>query len=132
MISIAKVQVWHEWKFAEGVRQGERAVTVSPNNAEAHWVWAGMPVVGRCGSIESVRTELDPLRVSISVEPGCCCIQGLRGGDPRERDLRIDEKYGRGFVFMGPLTSPRATRNRRSIGSSAARASTPRFARTMR
>ena len=70
MISIGKVLSWHEWKFADGVRHVERAVALSPNNAEAHWVLAtALPVVGRLADgIAAVRRalELDPLRVEMA------------------------------------------------------------------
>ena len=110
MVSIAKVLCWHEWKFAEGVHQAERAVALSPNNAEAHWVLGTVyPVVGRLrDGIDSVRRalELDPLRVEYF---GWATRLLLFSGDYEaairqgDETFEIDEKYGRGFVFMGSV-----------------------------
>jgi adenylate cyclase len=108
MISIGKVLCWHEWKFAEGVRQVERAVILSPNNAEAHWVLGtALPLVGRLREgYEAVRRalELDPLRVEYfgwatrlllySRDYEAALKQG-------EETFEIDENYGRGFIFVG-------------------------------
>jgi adenylate cyclase len=108
MISIGKVLCWHEWKFAEGVRHVERAVTLSPNNAEAFWVLGtALPLVGRLPEgIASVRRalELDPLRVEYFGWATRLLLYArdyagaLKQG---EETFEIDEKYGRGFVFIG-------------------------------
>jgi adenylate cyclase len=108
MISIGKVLCWHEWKFAEGVRQAERAVTLSPNNAEAHWLLGtALPLVGRLREgYQSVRRalELDPLRVEYFGWATRLLLYAkdyeaaLKQGD---ETFEIDEKYGRGFIFVG-------------------------------
>ncbi len=108
MISIGKVLCWHEWKFAEGVQYVERAVSLSPNNAEAHWVLGtALPMVGRLREgYESVRRalELDPLRVEYFGWATRLLLYGkdyeaaLKQG---EETFEIDEKYGRGFIFVG-------------------------------
>jgi TolB-like protein len=108
MISIGKVLCWHEWKFLEGVRHVERAVALSPNDAEAHWVLGtALPVVGRLqeGIVQLRRAlELDPLRVEYfgwatrmllyARDYDAAIVQGAE-------TFEIDEKYGRGFVFVG-------------------------------
>lgn len=108
MISIGKVLCWHEWKFAEGVRYVERAVSLSPNNAEAHWVLGtALPLVGRLREgYDSVRRalELDPLRVEYFGWATRLLLYGkdyeaaLKQG---EETFEIDENYGRGFIFVG-------------------------------
>ncbi len=108
MISIGKVLCWHEWKFADGVRHVERAVALSPNNAEAHWVLGtALPLVGRLREgYESVRRalELDPLRVEYFGWATRLLLYArdyeaaLKQG---EETFEIDEKYGRGFIFVG-------------------------------
>jgi TolB-like protein/Tfp pilus assembly protein PilF len=108
MISIGKVLCWHEWNFAEGVRQVERAVSLSPNIAEAHWVLGtALPLVGRLqDGITAMRRalELDPLRVEYF---GWATRLLIYSGDwdaaikQGEETFEIDEKYGRGFVFIG-------------------------------
>jgi serine/threonine-protein kinase len=108
MISIGKVLCWHEWKFAEGVQHVERAVSLSPNNAEAHWVLGtALPMVGRLREgYQSVRRalELDPLRVEYFGWATRLLLYGrdyeaaLKQG---EETFEIDEKYGRGFIFVG-------------------------------
>ncbi len=108
MISIGKVLCWHEWNFADGVRHVERAVALSPNNAEAHWVLGtALPLVGRLREgYESVRRalELDPLRVEYFGWATRLLLYGkdyeaaLKQG---EETFEIDEKYGRGFIFVG-------------------------------
>jgi TolB-like protein len=108
MVSIGKVLCWHEWKFSEGVRSMEHAVALSPNNAEAHWVLGtALPLVGRLpeGIVQMRRAlELDPLRVEyfgwatrLLLYAGDCDAAIAQGAETFE----IDEKYGRGFVFVG-------------------------------
>jgi serine/threonine-protein kinase len=70
MTSVGKVLCWHEWRFADGARELERAVKISPNYAEAHFVLgSALPLVGRLGdAIEAIRKALvlDPLDVHYS------------------------------------------------------------------
>ncbi|HJQ64877.1 MAG TPA: tetratricopeptide repeat protein, partial [Gemmatimonadales bacterium] len=66
--SIGKVLCWHEWNFAGAEQQLHRAVTLSPNYAEAHYVLGtALPLVGRLSeAIEAMRKALalDPLSSS--------------------------------------------------------------------
>ncbi len=65
MTSIGKVLVWHDWNFAAGVRELERAVALAPNYAEAQFaLGTALPIVGRLAdSIATLRKALvlDPL-----------------------------------------------------------------------
>jgi serine/threonine-protein kinase len=68
--SIGKVLCWHEWDFAGAEAQLARAVELSPNYAEAHYVHGtALPLVGRLN--EAIDTmamalKLDPLSVHYS------------------------------------------------------------------
>ena len=68
--SIGKVLCWHEWNFAGAEQQLQRAVALSPNYAEAHYVLGtALPLVGRLDdAIEAIRKALalDPLSASYS------------------------------------------------------------------
>lgn len=70
MASIGKVLCWHEWNFVGAEQQLERAVTLSPNHAEAHYVLASaLPLVGRLDdAITAIRRalSLDPLSAGYS------------------------------------------------------------------
>ena len=70
MTSLGKVYGWHEWKFADAEAQLARAVELSPNYAEAHYVRATMlPAVGRMSdAVDTMRQALalDPLSVHYS------------------------------------------------------------------
>jgi TolB-like protein len=108
MISIGKVLSWHEWKFAEAVRYVERAVMLSPNNAEAHWVLGtALPLVGRLqDGIAAMRRalELDPLRVEYFGWAARMILyaRDYKGAIAQGMEtFEIDEAYGRGFVFVG-------------------------------
>jgi serine/threonine protein kinase/tetratricopeptide (TPR) repeat protein len=63
--SIGKVLCWHEWNFASAEQHLQRAVALSPNYAEAHYVLGtALPLVGRLSeAIEAIRKALvlDPL-----------------------------------------------------------------------
>jgi serine/threonine-protein kinase len=65
MTSIGKVLCWHEWNFVAAEQHLQRAVALSPNYAEAHYVLGtALPLVGRLGeAIEVIRKALvlDPL-----------------------------------------------------------------------
>jgi serine/threonine-protein kinase len=68
--SIGKVLCWHEWDFAGAEVQLARAVALSPNYAEAHYVHGtALPLVGRLeDAIETMAKalKLDPLSVHYS------------------------------------------------------------------
>ena len=67
MTSIGKVLCWHEWDFAGAESQLDRAVTLSPSYAEAHYVrGTALPLVGRLHeAIDTMASalKLDPLSV---------------------------------------------------------------------
>jgi serine/threonine-protein kinase len=68
--SIGKVLCWHEWNFADAEKQLQRAVVLSPNYAEAHYVLGtALPLVGRLDdAIAAIRRALalDPLSAAYS------------------------------------------------------------------
>jgi len=68
--SIGKVLCWHEWDFAGAEAQLARAVQLSPNYAEAHYVHGtALPLVGRLNdAIDTLAMalKLDPLSVHYS------------------------------------------------------------------
>jgi serine/threonine protein kinase/tetratricopeptide (TPR) repeat protein len=68
--SVGKVLCWHEWDFVGAEQQLERAVALSPNYAEAHYVHAtALPLVGRLNDgIDAIRKALvlDPLSAHFS------------------------------------------------------------------
>jgi eukaryotic-like serine/threonine-protein kinase len=70
MTSLGKVYGWHEWKFGDAEAQLARAVELSPNYAEAHYVRATiLPSVGRMSdAVDTMRQALalDPLSVHYS------------------------------------------------------------------
>ena len=70
MTSLGKVLCWYEWDFAAAARQLERAVSVSPSYAEAHYVLGTtLPAIGRLddaiGEMRKAIT-LDPLSAQFS------------------------------------------------------------------
>src|SRR3984893_7218255 len=70
MTSLGKVLCWYEWDFAAAARQLERAVSVKPSYAEAHYVLGTtLPAIGRLDeAIEEMRKAitLDPLSAQFS------------------------------------------------------------------
>jgi len=108
MTSIGKVLSWHEWKFADAVRQLEQAVSLSPNYAEGIFVLGTtLPLVGRLGEgVEALRKALvlDPLSVHHS---GWLARFYLYARDYQaaiaqgQKTLELDEEYVRAFVFIG-------------------------------
>jgi serine/threonine-protein kinase len=68
--SLGKVLCWHEWDFLGAEQQLERAVALSPNYAEAHYVLGtALPLVGRLSdAIDVLRKAiiLDPLSAEMS------------------------------------------------------------------
>jgi len=70
MTSLGMVLCWYEWDFAAAVRQLERAVSVNPSHAGAHFVLGTtLPATGRLDeAIEELRKAitLDPLSAVIS------------------------------------------------------------------
>ncbi len=116
--SLGKVLGWHEWKFAEAETQLARAVALSPNYAEAHYVHGTiLPAVGRLrDGIETMRKALllDPLSVHYSEwltrfllydrDYDAAIVQGLKTID-------MDEICHRAQHYIGIGTS-RARRRR--------------------
>jgi tetratricopeptide (TPR) repeat protein len=92
------------------VGQAERAVALSPNNAEAHGVLGtAFPMVGRLrDGIKSLRRalELDPLRVEYfgwTTRLLYFCGDYEAAIQQANETFEIDDRYGRGFVFMGAV-----------------------------
>jgi TolB-like protein/Flp pilus assembly protein TadD len=106
--SVGKVLCWHEWDFAGAERQLQRAVALSPNLAEAHYVMGtALPLVGRLGEgIEALRKAfiLDPLSAHIS---GWLARFLIYAGDypgaiaQGQRTLEFDEESIRAILFIG-------------------------------
>ena len=109
MISIGKVLVLARVEVRRRRACSSSApCRLSPNNAEAHWVLGtALPLVGRLREgYQSVRRalELDPLRVEYFGWATRLLLYAkdyeaaLKQG---EETFEIDEKYGRGFIFVG-------------------------------
>jgi eukaryotic-like serine/threonine-protein kinase len=113
--SIGKVLCWHEWNFAGAERQLQRAVTLSPNYAEAHYVLGtALPLVGRLddaiGAIRRALT-LDPLSAAFSEwlsrfllyakDYAAAIEQGHRTFELNESSLRARLYIGSGHLAMG-------------------------------
>ena len=113
--SIGKVLGWHEWKFAEAEAQLARAVVLSPNYAEAHYVHATiLPAVGRLGDgLETMRKALllDPLSVHYSEwltrfllyagDYAAAIAQGVRTMDMDEICHRAQHYIGSSYIAQG-------------------------------
>jgi adenylate cyclase len=70
MTSLGKVLCWYEWDFAAAARELERAVSINPSLAEAHYVLGTtLPAIGRLdeaiGEMRQAIT-LDPLSAQFS------------------------------------------------------------------
>jgi TolB-like protein/Tfp pilus assembly protein PilF len=65
LTSLGKVLGWYEWEFTQAEQHLRRAVTLNPNDAEAHWAFGSvLPAVGSLGeAIGEIRKALalDPL-----------------------------------------------------------------------
>jgi len=70
MTSLGKVLCWYEWDFPAAALQLERAVSVNPSHAEAHYaLGTTLPAIGRLDeAIEEMRKAitLDPLSAQFS------------------------------------------------------------------
>ncbi len=113
--SLGKVLGWHEWKFAEAETQLARAVALSPNYAEAHYVHATLlPSVGRLhDGIETMRKALllDPLSVHYSEwltrfllfdrDYDAAIVHGLRTIDMDEICHRAQHYIGSAHLALG-------------------------------
>jgi serine/threonine-protein kinase len=106
--SIGKVLCWHEWNFAAAEQQLQRAVTLSPNYAEAHYVLGtALPLVGRLGdAIEAMRKALalDPLYASYSewLSRFLLYSQDYKGAIAEaQKTLELDEGSLRAPLYTG-------------------------------
>ena len=106
--SIGKVLCWHEWDFAGAERQLERAVKLSPNYAEAHFVLGtALPAVGRLGD------AVDALKKALSLDPlspdnsGWLARFMLYARDyagaiaQARKTIEVDENYVRAYLYIG-------------------------------
>ncbi len=106
--SLGKVLGWYEWDFAGAEVQLRRAVSLAPNDAEAHWAFGSLlPTVGLLGEgIAEVRKalELNPL------DPGYgrwLARLLLYAGDysgaaaQGEKVVELDESYFLAYLDLG-------------------------------
>jgi serine/threonine protein kinase/tetratricopeptide (TPR) repeat protein len=113
--SIGKVLCWHEWSFADAERQLHRAVTLSPNYAEAHYVLGtALPLVGRLDdAIVAIRRALtlDPLSAAFSEwlarfllyakDYAAAIEQAHKTFELNESSLRARLYIGSGYLALG-------------------------------
>ncbi len=113
--SLGKVLCWHEWDFAGAERHLARAVALSPNYAEAHYVHGtALPLVGRLGDgIETIgkALRLDPLSVHYSEwltrfllyarDYAGAIAQGLRTLEMDELCIRAPHYIGSAHLAQG-------------------------------
>ena len=106
--SIGKVLCWHEWSFAAAEQQLHRAVTLSPNYAEAHYVLGtALPQVGRLSdAIEALRKALalDPLSSSYSEWLSRFLLYGKDYAGAiaeAQKTLELDETSLRAPLYIG-------------------------------
>jgi serine/threonine-protein kinase len=106
--SIGKVLCWHEWDFAGAERQLERAVALSPNYAEAHFVLGtALPAVGRLGD------AVDELKKALALDPlspdnsGWLSRFQLYARDyagaiaQARKTIEVDDHYVRAYLYIG-------------------------------
>jgi serine/threonine protein kinase/Flp pilus assembly protein TadD len=109
--SVGKVLAWYEWDFAGAEHELERAVTLNPNYAEAHFVFGSvLPSVGRLpDAIDEMRKALtlDPLSAHDS---GWLARFHLYAGDydaaiaQARKTIELNEHYFRAFLYIGSAT----------------------------
>jgi serine/threonine-protein kinase len=113
--SIGKVLCWHEWDFAGAEVQLARAVALSPNYAEAHYVHGtALPLVGRLNdAIDTMANalKLDPLSVHYSEwvsrfmlyagDYDGAIAQGLRTLEMDEVCIRAPHYIGSAYLALG-------------------------------
>ncbi|HTS89396.1 MAG TPA: protein kinase [Gemmatimonadales bacterium] len=106
--SLGKVLCWHEWDFAGAERELERAVSLSPNYGEAHYVLGtALPLVGRLGdAIDAVRKAivLDPLSAEMSswLARFLLYSKDYAGAIAQgQKTLELDEESIRSMLYVG-------------------------------
>jgi serine/threonine-protein kinase len=106
--SVGKVLCWHEWDFAGAERQLERAVALSPNYAEAHFVLGtALPAVGRLGdAVDALKKALtlDPLSPDNSgwLARFMLYARDYSGAIAQARKtIEVDENYVRAYLYIG-------------------------------
>ncbi|HSE68184.1 MAG TPA: protein kinase, partial [Gemmatimonadales bacterium] len=106
--SLGKVLCWHEWDFAGAERQLERAVALSPNYGEAHYVLGtALPLVGRLpDAIEMLRKAsiLDPLSAEMSswLARFLLYSKDYSGAIAQgQKTLELDEQSIRSTLYIG-------------------------------
>jgi len=106
--SIGKVLCWHEWNFAAAEQQLQRAVALSPNYAEAHYVLGtALPLVGQLDeAIMEIRKALalDPLSSSYGewLSRFLLYSKDYQGAMAEaKKTLELDEVSLRALLYMG-------------------------------
>ncbi len=105
--SVGKVLCWHEWDFAGSERQLQRAVSLSPSYAEAHFVLgSALPAVGRLGdAVEALRRALalDPLSPDTSgwLARFMLYARDYTGAISQARKtIEVDEHFVRAYLYI--------------------------------
>jgi serine/threonine-protein kinase len=108
MTSLGKVLSWYEWDFAGAEQQLRRAVSLSPNYAEAHWTFGSvLPQVGLLEqAIEEMRKALtlDPLdaRASRWLSRFMLFAGDLAGAiGQNQKTIELDPNYFLAYIDTG-------------------------------
>jgi adenylate cyclase len=108
MTSLGKVLSWYEWNFTGASQQLERAVSVNPSYAEAHYVLGStLPALGRLDeAIEELRkaNTLDPLSAHFSRRLGRFLLySGDYAGAIAQslKTLELDAGYYQAYLDIG-------------------------------
>lgn len=108
MSSLGKILAWYEWDFAGGEQQLRQAVSLAPNDAEAHWAFASvLPAVGMLG--EAIAENRKALSLN-PLDPGYSRWLArllLYAGDysgaiaQGEKVVELDEAYFLAYLDLG-------------------------------
>ncbi len=109
--SLALVQVWYDWDFAAGEREFRRAISLNPNDAEAHRLYGNYLIAS--GQLNRALTEmrlaeqLDPLSAPACWDVGRVLFYMGRYPESRaqaKKALELDDHFSNGYLLLAQIS----------------------------
>ncbi len=114
--SLALVQVWYDWDFTSGEREFRRAISLNPNDSEAHRLYGNFLIasgqLSRALAEMKLAEQLDPLSAPACWDVGRVLFYAGRYPEARaqaKKALELDDHFAHGYLLLAQISEREGT-----------------------